>query len=265
LHALPHAADSAICKHCGHDLEYHALYVSHLGNWHCPSCGAKRPALDFAGHDVELLGVDSLRLTVSENGGSELPVEIGVPGLYNAYNTLAAVAVARSCGVEAVTIQRALTSFRAAFGRIERVRVRGRHLTLALVKNPVGFNEVLRMLTMATGGLTVPTLIAINDLHADGRDVSWLWDVDFELLADGSAPLSTTGIRGPDMTNRLKYAGVTSERLNPLSTDLRVALDRFVTSIPEGETGYILPTYTAMLDLRQILTGMGAVESFWRQ
>jgi UDP-N-acetylmuramyl tripeptide synthase len=265
LHTLPHAADSATCKRCGHDLDYDALYVSHLGNWRCPSCGAKRPALDFTGHDVELLGVDSLRLTVSGNGGSDLPVEIGVPGLYNAYNTLAAVAVARSCGVNEQTIQQALSTFRAAFGRIERVQVRGRHLTLALVKNPVGFNEVLRMLTMATGGLTVPALIAINDLHADGRDVSWLWDVDFELLADGFAPLSTTGIRGPDMANRLKYAGVPGDRLIPLSTDLQQALDRFVTSIPEGETGYILPTYTAMLDLRQILADMGAVESFWRQ
>jgi UDP-N-acetylmuramyl tripeptide synthase len=121
------------------------------------------------------------------------------------------------------------------------------------------------MLTMATGGLTVPTLIAINDLHADGRDVSWLWDVDFELMAEGAAPLSTSGIRGPDMANRLKYAGVPAERLILLPTDLRAALDLFVTSIPEGGTGYILPTYTAMLDLRQILAGMGAVESFWRQ
>jgi UDP-N-acetylmuramyl tripeptide synthase len=265
LDALPHAADSATCKKCGHDLDYHALYVSHLGNWNCPSCGAKRPKLDFTGREILLQGVDSLRLTVSGNGETDLAVEIAVPGLYNAYNTLAAVAVARSSGVEDGTIQQALSMFRAAFGRIERVQVRGRKLTLALVKNPVGFNEVLRMLTMATGGLTVPTLIAINDLHADGRDVSWLWDVDFELLADGSAPLSTTGIRGPDMANRLKYAGVPAERLTPLPTDLREALDRFVTAIPEGGSGYILPTYTAMLDLRQILANMGAVDSFWRQ
>jgi UDP-N-acetylmuramyl tripeptide synthase len=265
LHALPHAADSATCKRCGHDLAYEALYVSHLGKWSCPSCGARRPELDFAGRNVALQGVESLRLTVSNNGRCDLPVEIGVPGLYNAYNTLAAVTVARSCGVNDETIQQALSTFRAAFGRIERVQLRGRNLTLALVKNPVGFNEVIRMLTMATDGLTVPTLIAINDLHADGRDVSWLWDVDFELLAGGSAPLSTSGIRGPDMANRLKYAGVPTARLTPLATDLRVALEAFVTSIPDGGTAYILPTYTAMLELREILAGMGAVESFWRQ
>jgi UDP-N-acetylmuramyl tripeptide synthase len=264
LRTLPHAADSATCKRCGHDLAYDALYVSHLGKWRCPSCNAQRPALDFAGKDVVLEGVDALRMTVSDAKG-DVRVEIGVPGLYNAYNTLAAVAVARSCGVADETIRRALSTFRAAFGRIERVELRGRTLTLALVKNPVGFNEVLRMLTMATGGLTVPTLIAINDLHADGRDVSWLWDVDFELLADGTAPLSTTGIRGPDMANRLKYAGVPLERVTSLSTNLREALDTFVSSVPERGSGYILPTYTAMLDLRQILAGLGAVESFWRQ
>jgi UDP-N-acetylmuramyl tripeptide synthase len=121
------------------------------------------------------------------------------------------------------------------------------------------------MLTAATEGLTVPTLIAINDLFADGRDVSWLWDVDFELLADGTAPLFTSGIRGPDMANRLKYAGVASERIRPLPTDLATGLDAFVDALPAGETGYLLPTYTAMLELRRVLAARGAVEAFWRQ
>ena len=130
----------------------------------------------------------------------------------------------------------------------------GRTLVLALVKNPVGCNETLRMLTAAEG-LTVPTLIAINDRAADGRDVSWLWDVDFELLADGAAPLSTTGLRGADMANRLLYAGVPRDRLHPLDADLATGLDAFVAGVPEGETGYILPTYTAMLGLRQVFSG----------
>jgi UDP-N-acetylmuramyl tripeptide synthase len=121
------------------------------------------------------------------------------------------------------------------------------------------------MLTLATDGLTVPTLIAINDLDADGRDVSWLWDVDFELLADGAAALSTTGLRGADMANRLKYAGVPIGRIRPLDADLGHALDAFVESVPEGGAGYILPTYTAMLELRAILARLGAVEQFWEQ
>lgn len=121
------------------------------------------------------------------------------------------------------------------------------------------------MLTSAGGGLTVPTLIAINDLAADGRDVSWLWDVDFELLAKGTAPLSTTGLRGADMANRLKYAGVSADRLHPLDADLRAGLEAFVAAVPKGSTAYVLPTYTAMLDLRRILASLGAVETFWRQ
>jgi UDP-N-acetylmuramyl tripeptide synthase len=266
LEALPHAADSAVCRRCGADLSYAALYVSHLGDWRCPRCSAARPTLDVAGSGVELEGVESLRVRVtSANGAAPLDLAAGVPGLYNVYNVIAAAAVARTLEVPDRTITWALQNFKAAFGRIERVTVDGRTLTLALVKNPVGFNEVLRMLTAATGALTVPALIAINDLHADGRDVSWLWDVDFELLAAGDVPISTTGIRGPDMANRLKYAGVAMDRITPLPADLRVALDEFVASVPEGQTGYILPTYTAMLELRSILADLGAVERFWEQ
>lgn len=265
LDALPHAADAATCRRCGADLVYDALYVSHLGAWRCPSCGNARPALDVAGTRIELNGVDSLKVTLADRTGTTLPLEVGVPGLYNAYNAVAAATMARAAGVADETIARALKEFRAAFGRIERVQVRGRTLVLALVKNPVGFNEVLRMLTMATGGLSVPTLIAINDLDADGRDVSWLWDVDFELLVGGTAPLSTAGIRGADMANRLKYAGIPMARLTPLGVELDQALDAFVTSVPEGETAYILPTYTAMLELRRALETRGAVKTFWQQ
>jgi lipid II isoglutaminyl synthase (glutamine-hydrolysing) len=123
----------------------------------------------------------------------------------------------------------------------------------------------LRMLTVATAGLTVPTLIAINDLAADGRDVSWLWDVDFEMLGGGTAPLFTTGVRGADMANRLKYAGLPSERILPLAADLSRGLDAFVASLPDGGSGYVLLTYTALLGLRQALADRGAVDHFWEQ
>jgi UDP-N-acetylmuramyl tripeptide synthase len=198
-------------------------------------------------------------------GGEATPVRIGVPGLYNAYNLLAAVAVGREMGIPLPVIIDAMAAFRSAFGRIERVRYRDRTLTLALVKNPVGFNEVLRMLTAGTGGLEVPTLIAINDLDADGRDVSWLWDVDFEMLADGGGPLGATGLRGADMANRLRYAGIPDARLTRYPDALDAALDAFVETIPAGETGDILPTYTAMLRIRKILADRGAVETFWKQ
>jgi lipid II isoglutaminyl synthase (glutamine-hydrolysing) len=268
LPALPHAVDAATCRRCGHDLAYDALYSAHLGAWRCPGCGNARPPLDVAGTDVHLEGVEALRTTVELRGAGEpraVPLSLAVPGLYNAYNAVAAVAAATAFGVAPGAAAGALAAFRSAFGRIERVALQGRTLTMALVKNPVGFNETLRMLTAASGGLETPTLIAINDLFADGRDVSWLWDVDFELLAEGTAPLSTTGLRGPDMANRLKYAGVDPARIRPLTSDLGAALDAFVASLPPGETGYVLPTYTAMLGLRQELARRGAVESFWRQ
>ncbi len=268
LAGLPHAADSATCRRCGHDLAYDALYSAHLGAWRCPGCGNARPMLDVAGRTIHLDGIDGLSATVEirgEAGARSLPVTLGVPGLYNAYNAVAAVAAASAFGIPDDAVIGALAAFRSAFGRIERVTLDGRTLVMALVKNPVGFNETLRMLTAATGGLETPTLIAINDLFADGRDVSWLWDVDFELLAAGNAPLATTGLRGPDMANRLKYAGVPGERIRPLESDLGRALDAFVASLPSGATGYVLPTYTAMLGLREELARRGAVESFWRQ
>ncbi len=276
LAALPHAADAAVCRRCGHDLVYAALYSAHLGDWHCPNCGASRPPLAARGRDIHLDGVEALRLAVevvpapgpSQDGESEgrrLEIAVGVPGLYNAYNVVGAVAAASALGVAPATIVRALGGFRAAFGRIERVAFRGRTLVVALVKNPVGFNETLRMLTGGGAGLAVPTLIAINDLDADGRDVSWLWDVDFEILAEGEAPLATTGIRAADMATRLKYAGVPPERLRLLDPDLAKGLAAFVETVPEGGTAYVLPTYTAMLGLRRTLAQLGAIESFWRQ
>ncbi len=217
LEGIGHAVDSVVCRRCGHDLAYDALYSSHLGKWHCPNCGNARPPLDIAGRDIRLNGVETLEMTITFAGSRALPIEVGVPGLYNAYNALAATAAASTLGVPDHAIQAAFRSFRSAFGRIERATIDGRTLTLALIKNPVGCNEVLRMLTQSVrrpaGRAPVPTLISINDLDADGRDVSWLWDADFELLATGHAPLYTSGIRGADMANRLKYAGVSPERI----------------------------------------------------
>ncbi len=264
LDEVPHAADSTVCTECGTPLTYDALYVSHLGEWRCTGCGNRRPTLDFTGGQLKLDGVSGLSMTVTEASGDTWPLETGIPGLYNAYNALAATAVCRTFDVAPPMIQRSLGAFRSAFGRIERLTYEGREITIALVKNPVGFNEVLRMLT-TDGELRVPTLIAINDLDADGRDVSWLWDVDFELLAKGDARLSTAGIRGADMANRLKYAGVAMDRIVPLGEGLEAAIDRFIASVPSGEGAYILPTYTAMLEIRRIFAERGAIKQFWDQ
>src|SRR4029079_12021389 len=150
LDHLPHAPDSGACRRCGADLKYTALYVSHLGSWRCPRCTAARPPLDIIGSEIALKDVESLELTVSRRGTEPIRIAAGVPGMYNAYNVLATTAVAAALGVQPPVVQRAMAAFKSAFGRIERVELAGRTITLALVKNPVGFNEVLRMLTMAT-------------------------------------------------------------------------------------------------------------------
>ncbi len=267
LAELPHAADTIRSRATGQQYVYDALYVGHLGAWRTADGSEARLRLAFAGDRIRLNGVESLAMYVEVAGPPAITIslQVGVPGLYNAYNALAATAAARAFGVESTVIQDALQSFRAAFGRIERVQLDGRTLTLALVKNPTGFNEVLRMLTMGDGQLAQPTLIAINDLDADGRDVSWLWDVDFELLAAGTTPLATAGIRAPDMANRLKYASVAPDRITTIDGELPAALATFVGSLPEGGSGYILPTYTAMLAIRKALADRGAVEAFWKQ
>lgn len=265
LHSLPHAADAATCRRCGAELHYRALSVSHLGDWHCEGCGWARPALDVEGSNITLNGIESLELDVRAGKRAPLGLHLSIPGLYNAYNVVAAVAASHALEIDPAVVADACMSFTAPFGRMERIRIEGRNITLALVKNPVGFNEMLRMLTSGPAGLILPALIAINDLDADGRDVSWLWDVDFELLERGLAPLATTGMRGADMANRLKYAGVVADRLELLPDDLRTALFEFVRGLPEGEPGFVLATYTAMLELRRVLAAAGLTKSFWDQ
>lgn len=265
LEALPHAADAAVCRRCGADLTYRELYLGHLGNWVCGSCGFARPALDVTGRDVRLDGASSQTMTVTSASEEIRDVTVRVPGLYNAYNVTAAVATGFALGITPENIRRALERFRSPFGRAERVAFDGREISIALVKNPVGFNEVLRTISGGGSELTAPTLIVINDEFADGRDVSWLWDVDFEMLAAGTLPIATAGIRGADMANRLKYAGVDESRLIPLDGSIEKALQTFLERTKDSPEVSILPTYTAMLAVREALGNAGAVDRFWEE
>lgn len=271
LSELPHASDAASCRVCEHPLVYDALFVSHLGDYHCPNCGNRRPPLDVSASDIELCGLERLRMTVRDAREGveprELCADVALPGFYNAYNALAAIATGQVLGLSDAAILDTLSLFEAAFGRLERVAYRGRTLTLALAKNPVGFNEVLRMI--GASPITEPLVIAINDLDADGRDVSWLWDVDFEVFAEPAhtATIYAAGIRGHDLAVRLKYAGVPPERNDARAAGLPLddALDQVVEATPEGSDVFILLTYTAMLQLRQALVDRGVLTAFWKQ
>jgi lipid II isoglutaminyl synthase (glutamine-hydrolysing) len=257
--ALPHAMDARLCPRCGAALRYDVVFYGHLGHYACTKCDFVRPTPRVSATHVELLGDDGSNLTIDTPDGV-IRTRLHLPGLYNVYNAVAAVAVAITMGIRRETIARGLETFTAAFGRLERIQVEDRQLFLALVKNPVGFTEVLRTVLSEPGHRTL--LIAINDLFADGTDVSWLWDVEFEQLAGRVNVAVCAGIRAEDMAVRLKYAGVEPERIR-VERDLRRAIELALAAAEPAETIYVLPTYTAMLALRDVLRRTGYVRGFW--
>lgn len=262
---LQHVADSKDCPVCGTALDYACVYMGHVGVYGCGNCGFSRPELQYRASRVRFDGARGTEFLLSTpKGGAEVRIEI--PGLYNVYNALAAAAVAGESGVGLAEIVRGLGEFGGAFGRVERVQAGDREAFLLLIKNPVGFNEILR--TFVTGAEARNVLIAINDNDADGRDVSWLWDVDFEMLADaksegrtnGLPPFMVSGIRADDMAVRLKYAELPVGSVIP---DRKKAIREALAATPPGETLYVLPTYTAMLEIRQTLSELGYTHPFW--
>jgi lipid II isoglutaminyl synthase (glutamine-hydrolysing) len=261
---LQHVADSKDCPVCGTALVYETVYMGHIGLYDCRHCNFSRPEPAYRASRVRLEGAKGSEFQLSTPKG-EADVRIGLPGLYNVYNALAAAAVAGEAGVGLAEISRGLREFGGAFGRVERVQAGDREAFLLLIKNPVGFNEILR--TFVTGAEARNVLIAINDNDADGRDVSWLWDVDFEMLADAreegktdAAHFTVSGIRAEDMAVRLKYADLP---VGPVIPDRAEAIKSALAATPPGETLYVLPTYTAMLEIRHTLTEMGYTHPFW--
>jgi UDP-N-acetylmuramyl tripeptide synthase len=251
LPGMQHAADSKHCRNCGHPYEYEAIYLGHLGRYRCPSCGRTRPEPQIAATDVTLEGMDGSRFTLRTPEG-ELALRIPLPGLYNVYNAVAAAATALELGVPLATVGEALEGFGGAFGRVETIPIDGRRLSILLIKNPAGANEVLRTLTLEDGSLDL--WIALNDNIADGRDISWIWDADFEVLAGRVGRVTCSGTRAEEMALRLKYAGVDAEP--DVDRDLGASLDAAVKGA-SGERVYALPTYTALLDLRDLLADRG--------
>jgi UDP-N-acetylmuramyl tripeptide synthase len=251
LQGMQHAADSKHCRNCGAPYRYEAVYMGHLGRYSCPSCGRERPQPQVAATAVALDGMRGSRVTLQAPYG-EISFTLPLPGLYNVYNALAAAATALVLGVAPATVGRALEGFGGAFGRVETIPIDGRELSILLIKNPAGANEVLRTLTIENGKHDL--WLALNDRTADGRDVSWIWDADFEVLAGHVRRATCTGTRAEEMALRLKYAGLDV----PIVTDRDVArsLDRAVRGAA-GERLYALPTYTALLELRNLLSRRG--------
>ncbi len=222
-----HATDSTFCLNCGSRLSYEGVYFSHLGMWSCPNCGERRPRVHFS------KGISPLS------------------GLYNWYNTLATVAVTKTLGISQSLIDKTLSEFKPAFGRQEEFLIEGKRIVLFLSKNPTGFNASLRTVLEFKPKVL---LLILNDRIPDGRDVSWVWDVDFETIP-GSVNVVVSGDRVYDMALRMKYAQNIKNQKLFIEPNLKIAIGEGLKQLKKGETLYILPTYSAMLEVRKILTG----------
>jgi UDP-N-acetylmuramyl tripeptide synthase len=271
LRRLEHAHDAKHCRRCGAPFVYERAFVGHLGHYTCLRCEASRPAPDVAATAVELHGMAGSRVRISTADG-EAHLALPVPGLYNVYNALAALTAAMRLGVPLRRAVEALGTMRAPFGRVETIPVAGVPVSILLVKNPVGANEVLRTLLLEStatpqiGGVEQPEdrsldlWIGLNDRIADGRDVSWIWDADFELLAKHVRRVTCTGTRAAEMAVRLKYAGWPADAIE-VREGIAKSLDAAVASA--GERLFALPTYTALLELRRLLADRGLAGEYW--
>ncbi|GAC1538186.1 MAG: MurT ligase domain-containing protein [Herpetosiphon sp.] len=262
LGSARHIADSAFCSRCGTALDYHPPFFGHIGHWQCPTCGNRRPTTDIAIDRLKVHGTDSSQLIIREpRGGFDLLLP--VPGLYNALNAVAAIATGVALDIAPSTMRNALETFSAAFGRIERIQVEGQEILLALIKNPIGASETIRMVVgAATLDQKLHLFVLINDKVADGTDVSWLWDADWEQLATVVEHVTVSGTRAGDMAVRIKYAGVPETAISYVQ-EVAAGFEVAMHHLPNGQTLYILPTYTAMLEIRKDLESRSHAKPFW--
>jgi len=255
---ISHASDANVCPKCLANLDYEACFVSHLGLYNCPHCGVIQPKKDIECIEYKSNGVDENEVKITDQG-EEIKVRLNMPGIYNIYNVLASFGIAKSMGINKKDIVNGFKKFRPAFGRFEKISVDGKNLYIMLVKNPAGFNQVLKTLPEIAGNKSCSCLLILNDLIADGRDVSWIWDVDFELLKKVEIDrLIVSGIRAEDLALRIKYSSIKYKVL--CIKYIRKAIDSL---LKENGDLFILPTYTAMLETRRILNKLGLVHETW--
>jgi lipid II isoglutaminyl synthase (glutamine-hydrolysing) len=252
---LSHEADRRLCPACGGRLHYSWSYYGHLGHYTCTACTWQRPRPDLAVISVETDPDGATRAALTYEG-RQVRARIGLPGLHNVYNATAAVAAALALGIELETAINAVADVRGAFGRNQRIVLGTGSLTLVLVKNPVGFNQALRGMSPDCNRAT----IAINDLFADGTDVSWLWDVDFGPVVEREMPITCTGRRAHDMAVRLKYDG---DPLPTVQPDLNAALNQAVGDAEHGGHVTFFSTYTATMEVQHQLSARGLIPAFW--
>jgi lipid II isoglutaminyl synthase (glutamine-hydrolysing) len=254
-----HVVDTRTCPRCRHLLTFSQRFYSHIGHWQCPACGFARPEPAVRARNVGFTGLSESRFLLETPLG-QTEATVHLPGLYNVYNALAATTAGVVAGASLTAIHDALDRFAPAFGRGERINMGDKTAHLLLAKNPTGLNEVLRALGQDSAKHHL--LFILNDRAADGEDVSWIWDADFEQVTNGIASLTTSGMRAYDLALRFKYAGVPP---NTVELDIGAALTAALAQTPAGETLYIVPTYTAMLAVRGEISRRGFAPRYWEQ
>jgi UDP-N-acetylmuramyl tripeptide synthase len=300
--------DTRTCPRCGSEYSYEIRFFSHMGHYRCTNCGYQRPQPDVRAVKIRSDDFDRMRISVESSIPATIQqqeIVIPLPGLYNIYNALAAATVAQALGVGWEPVVTGIEQFKPIFGRGERIQIEGRTLRLLLAKNPTGFNEVLR--TLFGEGTQRHVLFVLNDNIADGRDVSWIWDVDFERAVGQTKTLVVAGSRALDLAIRLKYAGIAqpdmvtvtpvplraikrgaalhnrnkratknstvavteetraqaSSTLLPRHHGIAEALDVAVRQTPAGETLFVVPTYTGLLEIQRELERRGLTPHYW--
>lgn len=228
---------------CGKPLQYNKQFFAQEGHYYCAKCGFKRPEPNYKGY-VKIYS-DYSELKIRHND-KDFEFKINLVGLYNAYNVLGAVACAMENGIDYQTIKKAVSTYKSIFGRAERRIINGHKTLIQLIKNPTGASEVLKTVDLSSN-----IVIAINDNYADGRDISWLWDSDFEQLKNAQKLVITSGIRAKDMATRLKYAGISQEKII-VEEDIKSAIALAAKSDNIEERITILPSYTALLKISKM-------------
>ena len=251
------AIDTRNCLTCGHELNFSPRYFGHLGNYSCPNCKRSRPKLNYQLTNLKLATESSSAMFMDTK--TKTQITISLPGLYNLYNALCAAAIADYCNIPSQTISYTLSNISAAFGRMEKIKIGNKNIFLMLVKNPTGFTQTIETLTLDTSNKNV--FVALNDNFADGTDISWIWDVELEMAKDYFSNITISGIRAEDMLLRFKYADFNTNAII-LEKNLMTALDKALAMIKDGETLYIMPTYTAMLEIRRILAERNLVKGY---
>lgn len=250
-------ADIRSCPFCDETLIYSKRYMGHQGLFKCQSCGFKRREPDIVAYNINS-DLDNSSFDISFKNKS-FHIDIRLPGIYNIYNTISALL---SCYSISIPIEKALenlSNVRTAFGRGERFNFKGRTVYILLAKNPASFNEIIQLLSNRKD-MTV--LLIINDNIQDGTDVSWLWDVNFEMLMERSSLIVASGRRAYDMALRLKYGGFNTDRLLVEEDSLK-ALESAIGRTDKSDI-FVIPTYTAMLELRKKLESLGVTRGFWK-